>query len=152
MNSLKRILTTAVAACFVCLLINHSVEAHDFLKKPVQERYGLKSVSCKVCHPGGNKAINNAFGMHFKEAFKGKNFTKRVKEAKALKKENAEEGTKKLDEVSADMIAAFKKVVPEIEKKTMTFAEMAKGGILNGTNLEKKVIAAMGKAQGVKEE
>ncbi len=151
MNLLKRILTTAAGACFVCLLLNNTVAAHDFLKDPLKERYELKSVACTACHPGSNKAINNAFGLKFKEAFKGKDYTKRVHDAKDLKKKDKAAGTKALDEVGVEMIAQFNVVVVDIEKTSMTFAEMAKAGILNGTKLEKAAIAEMGKAQGVEE-
>jgi hypothetical protein len=149
MIQIKRILTIAATTCFVCLLFNNSVSAHDFLKDPLKERYGLKSVSCSACHPGSNKAINNAFGMKFKAAFKGKDFTKRIHAAKDMKDKAA--GKKLKEEIGAEMVVAFNAVVGEIEKEKMSFAEMAKAGILNGTKLEKSVIAEMGKAQGVED-
>ena len=148
MNSLKRILTITTAACFVCLLFVSSADAHDFLKNPLKERYGLKSVACSACHPGGNKAINNAFGMKFKTAFKGKNYTKRVNEAKELKKKDKEAGEKALDAIGVEMVAQFNELIVDIEKESMTFGELAKAGLLMGTKLEKDVIEKMGKAQG----
>jgi len=151
MNSLKRIFTIALATCGLCLMTSSSVDAHDFLKDPIKERYGLKSVSCSACHPGSNKAINNAFGMKFKAAFKGKDYTKRVHEAKELKKTDKEAGEKALDAIDKEMVADFNKVVVDIEKESMTFADMAKMGVLVGTKLEKDVVAEMGKAQGVEE-
>jgi disulfide oxidoreductase YuzD len=151
MNLLKRIFTTAAIACAACLFINSSVNAHDFLKNPVKERYGLKSASCYVCHPGSNKAINNAFGLKFKEAFKGKDYTKQVHDAKTLKKKDKEAGEKALDAIEVAMVADFNAAVVEIEKTKMSFAEMAKAGMLMGTKLEKATIAEMGKAQGVED-
>ena len=150
MNLLKRILTV-LAVCFVCLLFSNSADAHDFLKEPIIKRYGLKSASCSVCHPGSNKAINNAFGMKFKTAVKGKDYTKRVFAAKDMKKKDKEAGEKALDAIDKEMVAQFNAIIGDIEKESMTFAEMAKAGLLVGTKLEKDVIAEMGKAQGVKE-
>ena len=149
MNSLKQFFTIALATCGLCLFSYSSVDAHDFLKDPLQERYGLKSVSCSACHPGSDKAINNAFGMKFKTAFKGKDYTKRVHEAKDLKKTDKDAGEKALEAIGKEMVADFNKVIPEIEKQTMTFADMAKLGVLNGTKLEKEVVEEMGKEQGV---
>ena len=152
MNLFKRILTIT-AACLVCLLFNtNSADAHDFLKKEIIERYGLKSASCSVCHPGKNKAINNAFGMKFKTAFKGRDYTKRVHDAKDLKKKDKAEGEKALDAIGVEMVAQFKEVVVDIEKESMTFAEMARAGLFAGTKLKPEVLSEMGKAQGVKEE
>ena len=148
MNFFSRILTTTTA-CLLCLFVASEVSAHDFLKNPLKERYGLKSVSCQACHPGSNKAINNAFGMKFKTAFKGKNYTKRVHDAKELKKKDKEAGEKALDAIDVEMVAQFNEIIPGIEKESMTFAELAKGGLLVGTKLEKDVVAKMGEAQGV---
>ena len=150
MNFIKRIVTLT-AASFVCLLFAGDATAHDFLKKPIIERYGLKSAACSVCHPGSNKAINNAFGLKFKTAFKGKNYTKRVHDAKELKKKDKAAGEKALEAIGVEMVAQFNELIPEIEKESMTFAELAKAGLLVGTKLEKEVVAEMGKAQGVKE-
>lgn len=152
MNSLRRIFAIALATCSLCLLLSSQVDAHDFLKDPLKERYGLKSVSCSACHPGSNKAINNAFGMKFKNAFKGKDYTKRVHDAKELKKSDKEAGEKALDAIDKEMVADFDKFIVDIEKETMTFADMAKMGVLVGTKLEKEVVAEMGKAQGVSDE
>lgn len=148
MNSIKRILTITAAACFVCLLFGSSADAHDFLKDPLKERYALKSVSCSACHPGSNKAINNAFGMQFKTAFKGKNYTKRVHAAKDMKKKDKEAGEKALDAIGVEMVAQFNEIIVDIEKESMTFGELAKAGLLVGTKLDKAVIEKMGKAQG----
>lgn len=150
MNFYSRILT-ATTACFACLLFAGDVSAHDFLKNPIKERYGLKSVSCTVCHPGSNKAINNAFGLKFKTAFKGKNYTKRVHDAKELKKKDKTAGEKALDAIDVEMVAQFNELIPEIEKESMTFADLARAGLLAGTKLEKSVVAEMGKAQGAEE-
>lgn len=142
----KQLLSMAAAACFVCLLCSSTVSAHDVLKDPLKERYGLRSVSCSACHPGSNKAINNAFGLKFKTAFKGKDFTKRVKEAKAEKNKALEE------EIDKEMVVEFNKAIEEIEKESMTMKDILTAGLLNGTKLEKGVIAKMGEAQGVKDE
>ena len=148
---LKRTLTTAAAACLVFLLFNNTAAAHDFLKDPLKDRYKLKSVSCAACHPGSNKAINNAFGMKFKTAFKGKDYTARVYKAKDLKKKDKDAGEKALKGIGVEMVAQFEQVIAEVEKESITFGDMLTAGLLNGTKLEKDVIAEMGKAQGVTE-
>lgn len=148
MNLLKRILTITAAACFVCLLSNNSADAHDFLKDPLKEHYSLKSVSCSACHPGSNKAINNAFGMKFKTAFKGKDYTKRVHDAKELKKKDKEAGQKALDVIDVEMVAQFKELIVEIEKESMTFAEMARSGVMNGMKLDADRLEEMRVEQG----
>ena len=148
MNFFSRILTTTTV-CLLCLCLVSEVSAHDFLKESIIKRYELKSATCKVCHPGSNKAINNAFGMKFKTAFKGRDYTKRVHDAKELKKNDKAAGEKALDEIGVEMVKQFDELIPEIEKESMTFGELAKAGLLNGTNLKKEVIAEMGKAQGV---
>lgn len=150
MNFFSQIVTTT-AACIVCLFIASEVSAHDFLKEPIKERYGLKTVTCSLCHPGSNKAINNDFGLKFKKAFKGKDYTKRVNEAKELKKKDKKAGEKALDAIDVEMVAQFNELIPAIEKETITFGELAKAGLLVGMKLEKDVIAEMGKAQGVEE-
>ena len=68
-----------------------------------------------------------------------------------MKKKDKEAGEKALDAIDKEMVAQFNAIIGDIEKESMTFAEMAKAGLLVGTKLEKDVIAEMGKAQGVKE-
>ena len=125
-----------------------SADAHDYLKEPLMKRYNLKSVSCSACHPGSNKAINNQFGMKFKAAFKGKDFTRRIKATKDIADKDA--AKKEKDAIGEEMVAEFNNIIGEIEKTQMTIADFAKAGLLNGTKLQKETIAELGKAQGVK--
>jgi len=130
---------------FACTFASNA-DAHDFLKKPLMERYNLKSVSCSACHPsGGTKAVNNKFGLMFKKAFKGKNYTARIKALKDMSDKDA--AKKKEEAIGAEMVADFKKAIVEIEKTQMTIADMAKFGLLNGTKLQKELVVEMEKEQ-----
>ncbi len=143
MRSLIKFLPVLAIAFFGIL---STADAHDFLKKPLIERYNLNSVSCSACHPGRNKAINNAFGLKFKEAFKGKNFTARINAAKEMADKEA--GKKEKEAIGKEMVVEFNKAVVEIEKTQMTIAEFAKAGLLVGTKLKQEVVEEMRKAQG----
>ena len=60
---MKKVILGWVA--FVCLVVTQSVSvmAHDVYKEPLEERYGLKTVSCKTCHPNSkDRSIHNTFG------------------------------------------------------------------------------------------
>jgi hypothetical protein len=139
-----RSLLTAVAVivfCFSFACTANTAVAHDVLKKPLAERYGMKSVSCSACHPGSKKQVKNKFGLMFKKAFKGKNYTKRIKAAKEAK-DKAE--TEKIEE---EMIVDFKKAIVEIEKTQLTIKDLAEAGLLVGFKMEKDVVAKMGEEQ-----
>lgn len=140
MQSFRQLIAAAIAICFL-FTFNAKVDAHDVLKKPLAERYGLKSVSCSACHPGSKKEVKNKLGLMFKKAFKSKNYTKRIKAAKAAKDKTAEEAIEK------EMVEDFKKAIVEIEKTKLTIKDLAEAGLLNGARLEKDVVAKMGEEQ-----
>lgn len=159
MKSLANLLSVAMVFAMALTWVAQA-DAHDILRDSMKERYDLKSATCYACHPGSNKAINNAFGLKFKEGFKGKDFTKRIKELKEIKEEFKKDAAKvadvkaKLDKIDEEMVAEFEKLVPEIESSQvdMTFAELIKGGMMYGAKLQKEAIAELGKAQGVEPE
>lgn len=140
MQSFRQLIAAAIAICFL-FTANANVNAHDVLKKPLAERYGLKSISCSACHPGSKKEVKNKLGLMFKKAFKGKDFTKRIKAAKTAKDKTAEAAIEK------EMIEEFKKAIVEIEKTQLTIKDLAEAGLLNGAKMEKDVIAKMGEEQ-----
>ena len=118
----------------VCLVAAQSVavQAHDVYKEPLEERYGLKTVSCKTCHPNSkDRSIQNTFGQYFADEFKGREISKKYEAAKAL----GEEQQKAYED---EMVASFKEVLIIVEKKKMTFADLIKAGLLNGTRLAEK--------------
>jgi len=89
--------------------------------------------------------VNNKFGLMFKKAFKGKNYTARIKALKDMSDKDA--AKKKEEAIGAEMVADFKKAIVEIEKTQMTIADMAKFGLLNGTKLQKELVVEMEKEQ-----
>ena len=102
---------------------------HDAFKEPYEERYNLKTVSCKTCHPNTkDRSIHNALGLLYEEALKGKDITKKFKEAEA-------KGEEALKAYEKEMAVEFKKVMEEVEKKKMTIKEFIAAGLLNGTRL-----------------
>ena len=105
--------------------------AHDCFQKPMEERYGLKSVSCKTCHPNSNdRSIHNEFGILFQVELKGKELTKKFNEA-------VKKGQQAVTEYEKEMVVHFLEAVKVIEKKHMTFEDLIKYGLLSGVRLEK---------------
>jgi len=124
----------ALMASFLFLFtVNLScLSAHDVYKEPLEVRYGLKTVSCKTCHPNTkDRSIHNVFGQYFADEFKGQEITKKYEAAQA-----AGEEQQKAYEVQ--MVASFNEVLLVVEKKKMTFEDLIKAGLLNGIRLEEK--------------
>ena len=106
--------------------------AHDVYKEPLEERYNLKTVSCKSCHPNNkDRSIHNKFGQYFADMFKDKNITQEYEAAKKL----GEEAQQKYEQ---QMINQFKEALKIVEKKQMTIEDMIKAGLLNGTRLNEQ--------------
>ena len=128
MHSLSiRLFGLAIAIAF-CVCISGTADAHGVFKDPLEERYGLKSVSCSACHPTSDKHVHNKFGRMFYRKFKGLDLTKKLEAAKEESKE-AEEAFEQV------MVAEFEKALVEIETQQMTIAEVFQGGMWNGTKL-----------------
>ena len=105
-------------------------EKHD--EEPLEQRYHLKTVSCKTCHADSkDRTIYNKFGQMFVEAFKGKGIAEKYEQAKA-------EGEQQKKEYEAEMAREFAATLLVVEKKTMTIADLIKAGLLNGTRLDQK--------------
>ncbi len=122
--------------CFVAAIVGGAVSttamAHDAFKEPMQKRYGLKTVSCKVCHPNNkDRSIRNAFGEYYAQALKGQDMTKKFDEAS----EKGEEAQKAYEK---EMVKAFIEAMQVVEKKPITIEEWIKTGMLNGTRLDTK--------------
>lgn len=127
--------TKFVAAAFAVLIGGSSLLAHDAFKDPFMERYNLKSLSCKTCHPNNkDRSIHNKFGDYYEEALKGHDITKKFNAA-------AEKGEEAQDEYEKEMVKLFKEAMKVVEKKSMTFEDMIKAGMLNGTKLDTKKMA-----------
>ena len=108
-----------------------SLQAHDAFKDPFVKRYGYKSISCKVCHPNKkDRSIHNKFGHYYEEALKGSEITKKFNEA-------SEKGEDAQKEYEKEMVKLFEKAKVVVEKKSMTFEDFTKAGLLNGTKMPK---------------
>jgi len=106
-----------------------SLHAHDVFKEPMEEKYQLKTVSCKACHPNNkDRSIHNKLGKLLEAEFdrQGLEMTKKYEEAKT----QGEEAQKAYEK---QMIEAFKAAMLVVEKKPLTFEEMISSGLLNGT-------------------
>lgn len=118
---------------FVFSLVAHFVGsnavAHDCFTKPLEERYKLKTVSCKTCHPNNkDRSIHNKLGIMFENALKGKELTKKFNQAEA-------QGEEAKIECEKMMVEEFKKVLVEVEQEKLTLADMIKFGLINGMRL-----------------
>ena len=109
-----------------------SAVGHDVFKEPLEERYGLKTVSCKTCHPNNkDRSVHNLFGQMYADEFKGMDMSRKYEAAQA-------EGEEAQAEYEKVMIAAFKKAMPKVEKKQLTVEQIIRAGLMNGTRLANK--------------
>ena len=113
-------------------LLTSSVSAHDAFKDPFVKRYGLKTASCKTCHPNNkDKSIHNEFGKLIEKELVGKDISKKFKEAEA----KGEEAVKQYEK---EMVVHFIEALKVVEKQKMSFEDLAKYGLLNGVRLDTK--------------
>ena len=106
-----------------------TANAHDCFQDPMKERFGLKAVSCKTCHPiNGDRSIHNEFGKLFLAELKGKDLTKKFYEAE-------KKGDEAVAEYEKEMVKHFLEAFKVVEKKSMTFENLIKYGLLNGARL-----------------
>jgi hypothetical protein len=121
--------TTLLTFCLAGLAVNSLSLAHDCFTKPLEERYQLKTVSCKTCHPDNkDRSIHNKLGILFENALKGKELSKKFKEAEA-------QGDEAKATCEKMMVEEFKKVLVEVEQEKLTLADMIKFGLINGMRL-----------------
>ena len=124
----------AIAAGVICFASKGL--AHDCFKLPLEERYKLKTVSCKTCHPNNkDRSIHNKLGIMFENALKGKDLSKKFKEAEA-------KGDEAKAEYEKEMVEEFRKVMVEIEQQKMTLKDMIEFGLINGMRLNPEGVAA----------
>ena len=117
---------------FVAGLIGpNSLWAHDAFKEPFEERYGLKSIACTACHPNAkDRSIHNQFGKYYEEALKGKDISAKFKEAEA-------KGEEAVAEYEKEMVVHFVEAMKAVEKKSISFEDLIRAGMLNGTRMNK---------------
>lgn len=129
---MNKIVTPLMLTIILVMTQQTIVNAHDAFKDPMAKRYGLKSVSCKACHPNNkDKSIHNKFGIYYLNALKGKELTKKFKEAEA----KGEEAVKAYE---PEMVKHFVEAMKAVEKEKLTLEDMLKAGLINGTRPEKQ--------------
>ena len=127
MNMIKISMTLVIAVLF-----STSSNAHDAFKEPLEKRYGLKTVSCKTCHPNNkDRSIHNEFGKLIEKELIGKDITKKFKEAE-------KKGDEAVKEYEKEMALHFIEAMKKVEKEKMSFGDLIKFGLLNGVRLETK--------------
>ena len=129
---MKNALSLLVTFTVSWVAFSNGAWAYDAYQEPLEQRYHLKTVSCKTCHADTkDRTIYNKFGQLFVDAFKGKGIARKYEQAKA----KGEEQKKSYEAVMAKEFAA---TLPVVEKKTLTIADLIKAGLLNGTRLDDK--------------
>ena len=133
---MKYQLLILLSFCFAGLFFVSVSTAHDCFTEPLEERYNLKTVSCKSCHPNNkDRSIHNKFGIMLENALKGKDLSKKFKEAEA----QGEEATAAYEKI---MVEDFKKVLVQVEQEKLCLADMIKFGLINGMRLNDEGKAA----------
>ena len=126
---MKQIVMLIVAFAIVGGVNLQTASAHKIFKTEMGKKYEADKVkvkSCNACHvKRAKKTERNEFGKLFTEheAFKGKEFSKRHHDAHEAEDDAAEEA------VEAEMIAAFKLALADIEKMEkdgVTYEELIK--------------------------
>ena len=129
---MKPAITCIIAVAVFFVSFTSSASAHDAFKKPLEEKYNLKTVSCKTCHPNNkDRSVHNEFGQLFLPLLKEKNITKKFKEAEA-------KGEDAVKAYEPEMAKHFLEALKVVEKKNMTFEDLMKYGLLNGVRLNTK--------------
>ena len=127
MNTIK-----TPAAFVLAIIFSTTLHAHDAFKEPLEKRYGLKTVSCKTCHPNNkDRSIHNEFGKLIEKELLGKDLTKKFKEAE-------KKGAEAVKEYEKEMAVQFIEAMKKVEKEKMSFGDLIKFGLLNGVRLETK--------------
>ncbi len=132
-------------ASLVALLLIASAspaQAHIIFKKAFQKEYGYKTVSCYSCHKQGkdkdgktySKKLRNEFGDTIAEQLKGKEITKRVKEAKTNK--DAAAKTAAYKEINAEVLEAIKKISDKKSADGETWGDRLKAGKIDKVKMK----------------
>ena len=81
----------------IAFILSGQANAHDAFQKPLEKRYGLKTASCKVCHPiNKDRSIHNKFGKLVEKQLAGKELTKKFNQAKKKSEEAVKEYEKEM--------------------------------------------------------
>ena len=108
---MRKPLKVLVAVTLVAVLTG-SVNAHSYMKKPMQKRYHLKLVSCNACHvKGEEKEVVNPFGETIEKLLEDTTIPQRVEACK----EADEETKKQIEKALAEEFGVLLKRLDEIK-------------------------------------
>ncbi len=114
---------------------------HEIYQDVLEERYTLKSFSCKTCHPDSDdRRIRSSFAELIYQQMKDKNYEKKWAEVEG-------KGDEAIAEFEKEISKDFAKAMEVIGKKQMSFDDLIKAGLFNGARLDTKKIEKMKAAQ-----
>lgn len=109
---MRRLCLAILFLCGLVIMVASSgpAEAYTAFKKPLQQRYGYRSVSCFTCHEKGKdengkplgKEFLNELGKEMKKLFVESNFAERLDEAEKADAETSEDGKTSEDAVASE--------------------------------------------------
>lgn len=135
----KWIVILCCAVCFNVIGLDRC-NAHKEIKEAMEAKYAEANlaISCKLCH-GKTRAMRTDFGKLFEKEFKGKNFTMRLKAARAAKPANPEAVQKIVDEMVAEFKEALEKVEQmKPEEDGLTYGELIQQAKLENVKVKEK--------------
>jgi len=120
--------------CMVVMAVNTTgAFGQSLFKKLTQEHYKVKSVSCNTCHVSGKpKTMRGDFGKLFDAELKGKDISKRLKDAKNDPEKKA--AVEKV--VGAEFMEALKKIDKREFPGGGTYGEAIRAGKVKGIRVE----------------
>lgn len=141
---MKHVSQVLIAALLLALMgTPEIVEAHTVLKKPFQQRYDFKSVTCFACHLNAKdedgkrlgKEHLNDYGKAMKKLTAKRQFTDRLDAAKS-----SASATRK--KIQSEVVKEFVETLKQLEKvkspSGKLWGELIKGGKIDGVKLKKK--------------
>lgn len=126
----------------VVVATSGSAEAYTVFKKPFQQRYGFRSVSCFSCHEKGKdkdgkplgKEFLNELGKDMKKLFVESNLAERLDGAK---KADSESKKKVHEEISKEFLQAIEKFETMKSPRGDPWGELIKAGKIEGVKMRK---------------
>ncbi len=144
LKSRSPLMALAVLVC--AALFAQPALAHDVFAETLEADYGLKSVTCKTCHPNNkDRSVRNEFGRLVALALADKDITTRMvaaEEAKAAAA-NEEEGEAIFAEEEAKVAEELRAVLPQIEAVQFSVKHMFDTGMMNGSKLTEEAEVAL---------
>ncbi len=106
--------------------------AHEIFQDVLKEKYGLKSFSCKTCHPiGDDNTIRSPLADLYHEALTPGKWLDKYYEAE-------EKGEDAVKEFEQEVAKAFKQVLEDVGKKSISVDDLFESGLLAGIRIDDK--------------